>query len=153
MRMTVSRARLVLPLVVLLGSCREGSPAFPETPLGQIGHDWLAAHNRAEGHAAVHFTMLNRGSAAMSGAQVDSAVREQVQLAQRVGPLAPVRLLYSSDTTIIMLLRSADDSLWNVRLTPAVQPSLVKVDVDVNRTHIARDGKVVAYPVPEKSRW
>ena len=66
MRMTVARVRLQLPLVLLLGSCRNGSPAFPETPLGQVGHDWLAAHNRAEGHAAVHFTMLNRGSAAVS---------------------------------------------------------------------------------------
>src|SRR5262245_10473437 len=87
MRMIAARARLVLPLVLLLGSCRDRSPDFPETPLGHVGHDWLAAHNRGEGHAVVHFTMLNRGSADMSGAQMDSAVRAGVQLAQRVGPL------------------------------------------------------------------
>jgi hypothetical protein len=63
--MTIVRAACVLPLAVLLGSCRNASPEFPKTPLGQVGRDWLAAHNRAEGHAAVHFTLLNRGSAAM----------------------------------------------------------------------------------------
>jgi hypothetical protein len=153
MRMTIARTRLVLPLALLLGSCRGGSPAFPETPLGQVGRDWLAAHNRAEGHAAVHFTMLNRGSAAMSGAQVDSAVRDQVELAQRVGLLVPVRLMYSSDTTIVMLLRSADDSLWSARFAPAAQPSLVKVEVEINRAHTARNVKVMALPDPNKSRW
>lgn len=152
MRMTVVRACLV-SLVLLLGSCRGGSPDFPETPLGHVGHDWLAAHNRGEGHAAVHFTMVNRGSAAMSGAQMDSAVRAQVQLAQRVGPLVPIRLLYSSDTTLIMLLRSRDDSLWSARLTPVRQPGLMKVDVEVNRASVPRDAKVVAYPNPPKSRW
>jgi hypothetical protein len=111
--MIVARAGFVLPLVLLIGSCRHRDADFPETPLGRVGHDWLAAHNRAEGHAAVHFTLLNRGSAAMSGAQVDSAVRNQVQLAQRVGWLVPVRLLVSTDSVVVMLLRSADDSLWN----------------------------------------
>lgn len=148
MRMTVACARLVLTLVLLLGSCRDGSPAFPETPLGRIGHDWLAAHNRAEGHAAVHFTMLNRGSAPMSGAQMDSAVRAGVELAERVGPLVPARLVSSGDTMLVMLLRSRDGSLWSARFTPVVQPGLVKVDVEVGRANVARDGKVVAYPYP-----
>jgi hypothetical protein len=152
MRMTVPRARLVLPLVLLFGSCRNGSPDFPETPLGRVGHDWLAAHNRAEGHAAVHFTLLNRGSAAMSGAQVDSAVRDQVRFAQRVGRLVPVRLLYSSDTAVIMLLHSADDSLWSARFTRVPQPGLAKVDVDVRRASMARGAKVVMYPDPNTSR-
>ena len=125
--------RLLTPLVCLL-ACRGGAPDFPETPLGRVGHDWLAAHNRAEGHAAVHFTMLNRGSAAMSGAQTDSVVRAGVELAQRVGSLVPVRLLYSSDTALAMRLRSADGSLWSARFTPAVQPSLVKVAVELKRT-------------------
>ena len=126
-------APLIVALAFLL-ACRGGAPDFPETPLGRVGHDWLAAHNRAEGHAAVHFTMLNRGTAAMSGAQMDSAVQAGVQLAQRVGPLVPVRLLYSSDTSLIMLLRSADSSVWSARFTPAVQPSFVKVAVELKRT-------------------
>ena len=125
--------RLLTPLAFLF-ACRGGAPDFPETPLGRVGHDWLAAHNRAEGHAAVHFTMLNRGSAAMSGAQTDSVVRAGVELAQRVGPLVPVRLLYSSDTALAMRLRSADGTLWSARFTPAVQPSFVKVAVELERT-------------------
>ena len=151
--MTVARACLVLPLILLLGSCRGASPGFPETPLGHVGHDWLAAHNRGEGHAAVHFTMGNRGSAAMSGAQMDSAVRAQVQLAQRVGPLVPVRLLASSDTMLVMLLRSADDSLWSARFTRVAQPALTKVDVEVNRAHTAGNVKIMALPNPNRSRW
>jgi len=131
--MTVTRSRLLLPLAFLL-ACRGGAPGFPETPVGHMGHDWLAAHNRAEGHAFVHFTMLNRGSAAMSGAQMDSAVHAGVQRAERVGHLVPVRLLYSSDTTVVMLLRSADSTVWSARFTQAVQPSLVKVAVELERT-------------------
>ena len=150
--MTIARACLV-PLVLWLGSCRDGSPGFPETPLGHVGRDWLAAHNRAEGHAAVHFTMLNRGSAAMSGAQVDSAVRDQVQLAQRVGRLVPVRLLVSTDSVLVVLLRSAGDSLWSARFTPVAQPGLVKVDVEVHRASMVRGARIVTYPDPKKSRW
>jgi len=131
--LTVALRRL-LPWLAFLLACRGGAPDFPETPLGHVGHDWLAAHNRAEGHATVHFTMVNRGSAAMTGAQMDSAVHAGVQLAERVGRLVPVRLLYSSDTTLIMLLRSADSSVWSARFTRAVQPSLVKVAVELERT-------------------
>lgn len=150
MRMTVACARFVLPLVLLLASCRDGSPAFPETPLGQVGRDWLAAHNRGEGHALVHFTTLNRGTAGMSGVQMDSAVRAGVELAERVGPLVPVRPVFSSDTMLVMLLRSRDGSLWNARFTPVAQPGLVKVDVEVGRASVARDGKVVASPYPNQ---
>jgi len=131
---------------VLLLACRGGAPDFPDTPLGHVGHDWLAAHNRAEGHAIVHFTMVNRGSAGMSGAQMDSAVHAGVQLAERVGPLVPVRLLSSSDTALIMLLRSADGSLWNGRFAQAVQPSLVKVDVQVVRADTNFREALIAQP-------
>ena len=126
--------RRLLPSLIFLLACRGGAPSFPETALGRAGHDWLAAHNRAEGHAVVHFTMVNRGTAVMSGAQMDSAVHAGVQLAERVGRLVPVRLLYSSDTTLVMLLRSADSSVWSARFTRAVQPSLVKVAVELKRT-------------------
>ena len=131
--MTVTFRRLLLSLGFLL-ACRGGAPGFPETPVGRMGHDWLAAHNRAEGHAFVHFTMLNRGRAAMSGAQVDSTVHAGVESAERIGHLVPVRLLYSSDTTVVMLLRSADSTIWSARFTQAVQPSLVKVAVELKRT-------------------
>ena len=130
--------RRLLPSLAFLLACRGGAPSFPETPLGRAGHDWLAAHNRAEGHAVVHFTMVNRGTAAMTGAQMDSAVHAGVQLAERVGRLVPVRLLYSSDTTLVMLVRSADSradsSVWSARFSRAVQPSLVKVAVELKRT-------------------
>ena len=134
--MPTSRIQTTLtPLIVaFLLACRGGAPSFPETPLGHVGHDWLAAHNRAEGHAFVHFTMLNRGSAAMSGAQMDSTVHAGVQRAERIGHLVPVRLLFSSDTTVVMLLRAADRSVWSARFTQAVQPSLVKVAVELERT-------------------
>jgi len=131
---------------VFLLACRGGAPDFPDTPLGHVGHDWLAAHNRAEGHAIVHFTMVNRGSAGMSGAQMDSAVHAGVQLAERVGPLVPVRLLSSSDTALSMLLRSADGSLWNGRFTQAVQPSLVKVEVQVVRADTNFREALIAQP-------
>ena len=130
--MTIALRRLLPPLFLV--ACRGGVPGFPETPLGHAGHDWLAAHNRAEGHAFVHFTTLNRGSAAMSGAQMDSVVHAGVQRAERIGRLTPVRLLYSSDTTLVMLLRSGDSSVWSARFTRAVQPSLVKVAVELERT-------------------
>ncbi len=134
--MPTSRIQTTLtPLIVaFLLACRGAAPSFPETPVGRMGHDWLAAHNRAEGHAFVHFTILNRGTASMSGAQMDSTVHAGVQRAERVGHLVPVRLLYSSDTTVVMLLRSADSTVWSARFTQAAQPSLVKVAVELKRT-------------------
>jgi hypothetical protein len=74
--MTIVRAACVLPLAVLLGSCRNASPEFPKTPLGQVGRDWLAAHNRAEGHAAVHFTLPeSRQRSDVSGSETMTLVR------------------------------------------------------------------------------
>jgi hypothetical protein len=122
--------RLVLLSTVLLVSCRDaGSSLFPSTPLGELGVAWLAAHNRAEGHAMVHFTMVNRGTAPMNGAQTDSAVYAGVKLAQELGPLVPIKLLYASDTSVTILLRSANRGMWRAEFTSAVQPSLVKVRV------------------------
>jgi hypothetical protein len=115
---------------VLLASCRDpGSSVFPSTPLGELGVAWLTAHNRAEGHAMVHFTMVNRGTALMSGAQTDSAVYAGVKFAQELGPLVPIKLLYSSDTSVTVLLRSANRGMWRGEFTSAAQPSLVKVHV------------------------
>jgi len=125
--------RLVLLGVVLLASCRDAaSSVFPETPLGRIGVAWLTAHNRAEGHAMVHFTMVNRGTAPMSGAQTDSAVYAGVKLAQELGHLDPVTVLSSSDTSVTVLLRSANRGMWKAEFTSAVQPSLVKVLVRID---------------------
>ena len=142
----IATLRRLLPSLSFLLACRGGAPDFPKTPLGRVGRDWLAAHNRAEGHAAVHFTMVNRGSAPMSGAQMDSAVHAGVQLAERVGRLVPVRLLYSSDTTLVMLLRSPDSGVWSARFTRAVQPSLVKVAVAVDRVHTVGEADVMTRP-------
>lgn len=80
----------------------------------------------------VHFTMTNRGTAAMSGAQTDSAVYAGVKLAQELGPLVPVRVIYSSDTSLVVLLRSSKRGTWKAEFKTAVQPSLVKVLVRVN---------------------
>ena len=75
----------------------------------------------------VHFTMVNRGTAPMSGGQTDSAVYAGVKLAQELGPLVPVKLLYASDTSVTVLLRSTNRGTWKAEFTSAVQPSLVKV--------------------------
>jgi hypothetical protein len=121
---------------MLLASCRDAaSHVLPDTPLGDAGRAWLAAHNRAEGHAAVHFTAANRGSAPISGAQTDSIVRESVRLAQTIGPLVPIGALQSGDTLLSVLLQSADtaSSLWTAEFRPVAQPSLVKVQVAIRR--------------------
>lgn len=118
-----------LVLLVAVAACRDDM--FPATPLGRAGRDWLAAHNRGEGHAMVHFTMENRGTRTMSGAQTDSAVYAGVKLAQELGPLVPVRLIYSSDTSFAVLMRSAKRGMWTAEFKSAVQPSLVKVLVRV----------------------
>ena len=134
--MTATLLRLGAFSVVLLASCRDAaSRVFPATPLGRMGRDWLAAHNRAEGHAVVHFTMVNRGSAPITGAQTDSIVRDGVRLAQTVGPLVPIGAWQSSDTLLSVLLHSADtaSSLWTAEFKPADQPSLVRVLVKLHR--------------------
>ena len=62
-------------------------------------------------------------------------VSASVRLAQTIGPLVPVRVLYATDTALAVLLRSADtaSSVWRARFHPAPQPALVDVLVEVNR--------------------
>jgi hypothetical protein len=133
--------RLVPALAVIVAACRDAaSSVFPETPLGRVGRDWLAAHNRAEGHAVVHFTMVNRGSGPMSGAQVDSAVYAGVKLARTLGPLVPVKVVESSDTSLAVLLTARDGGLWTARFKPVAQPSAINVDVHVTRAWVYRGG-------------
>ena len=142
-------ARLALLSTLVVASCRNaGSSVFPPTPLGRMGRDWLAAHNRAEGHAIVHFTMVNRGTAPMSGAQTDSAVYAGVTLARQLGPLIPVKVLQSSDSLLAVLLRSGDgtNGEWMAQFTPARQPSPVKVIVRVGRSWTKHGGSSLGPP-------
>jgi hypothetical protein len=132
--MTRLLPRVVPVAFAMLSACRDAKSAvFPDTPLGQTGRNWLAAHNRAEGHAAVHFAMVNRGDAPANGAQIDSMISSSVRFAERVGPLTPIKLSYATDTAMAVLLRAKDGGLWTARFTPAVQPALVKVAVEVTR--------------------
>jgi hypothetical protein len=131
----LGRRFTILPaLCAAVGSpgCRDDA-VIPDTALGQVASDWLAAHNRAEGHAAVHFTLTHQGTLRMSGAQVDSAVYASVNFAQSVGPFAPVRLLQSSDTSLTILMRSRSAGDFTARFTPVVQPAQSQVAVYVER--------------------
>ena len=141
--------RLALLATLVAASCRDASSSvFPATPLGRMGRDWLTAHNRGEGHAIVHFTMVNRGTAPMSGAQTDSAVYAGVQLARQLGPLVAIEVLQSSDSLLAVLLQSADTSTstWTAQFAPARQPSPVKVVVQVVRTWIYHGGSDLGPP-------
>jgi hypothetical protein len=111
--------------------CRNA--VVPDTPLGRVAADWLAAHNRGEGHAAVHYTLTHQGTLKMTGAQVDSVVYESVRFARAVGPFEPVRLLESSDTSLAILLRSRSSGEFTARFKPVVQPALLQVAVHIDR--------------------
>ena len=119
---------------VLLIGCRDASSAvIPETSLGSAAKAWLFAHNQGDGHAMVHFTLENRGSAPMNGAQVDSTVYDGVRFAREVGPVQAVELLQSGDSVLSVLLRSKNGDVWRAQFTPAAQPSPVRVRVEVSR--------------------
>jgi hypothetical protein len=77
--------------------------------------------------------MVNRGDAPANGAQIDSMVSSSVRFAQSTGPLTPVELSSATDTAVVVLLHAKDGGLWTARFTPAVQPALVKVAVEVTR--------------------
>jgi len=151
-----TRAPSCRPVVVaalVFAGCRDASSSVvPETPLGRVARDWIAAHNRDEGHAMVHFTMENRGSGPMTGAQTDSIVYAGVRLADSLGHLVPVKTLESSDSTLSVVFRSADGGTWTARLTPVRQPSLVKVAVIVNRSWTYHGGSDLVDSVPAGSR-
>jgi hypothetical protein len=85
----------------------------------------------------VHFTLENRGTAPVNGAQVDSAVYDGVRFAREVGPVEPVELLQSGDSVLSVLLRSKNGDVWKAQFTPAVQPSPVRVRVEVSRAPMA----------------
>jgi hypothetical protein len=122
---------------IALVGCRDGA-VVPDTPLGHVASDWLAAHNRAEGHAAVHYTLTHQGSLKMTGAQVDSAVYESVKFAQAVGPFVPVRVLESSDTALALVLRSRSSGNFTARFTPARQPAMLQVALRIDRAEAGR---------------
>ena len=69
----------------------------------------------------------------MNGAQVDSAVYDGVRFAKQVGPLEAVKLLQSSDTSVVVILRSNLGDEWKARFTSPPQPSQVKMLVHVSR--------------------
>jgi hypothetical protein len=69
----------------------------------------------------------------MTGPQVDSAVYAAVKYARDVGRFVPVKLLESSDTSLVVLLRSESSGDFTVRFTPALQPSTSQVVVQVDR--------------------
>jgi hypothetical protein len=91
----------------------------------------------------VHFTLENQGAARMSGSQVDSSVYDGVKLARAIGPLEPTQLLHSSDSSLVVLLRSKKGEVWETRFTAAAQPSQVRVYVSVRRAQYPRDYRAV----------
>lgn len=130
---------IALALSVLAVSCRDAASAVvPRTALGAFAKEWLFAHNQGDGHAMVHYTMGNRGTAGMSGAQVDSTVYEGVQFAKAVGPLTPTSLVESTDSSLTIQLRSETGDTWTARFTPAPQPSPVRIRVAVGRSSAPR---------------
>jgi hypothetical protein len=136
------RRAFVTPIMaascIAIVGCRDGA-VVPDTPLGHVAADWLAAHNRAEGHAAVHYTLTHQGELKMSGAQVDSVVYEAVKFAKAVGPLVAVRVLESSDSTLSLLLRSRSSGNFTARFKPSPQPALVQVAVRIDHAEPGRD--------------
>ena len=125
-------ALAALAIAGSVAACSKGAAVIPETSLGAFAKEWLFAHNQGDGHAMVHFTMGNRGSVRMSGAQVDSTVYDGVRFARELGPLEPVRLVQSTDSSLAILLRSKAGVVWQARFTPAAQPSTVRVHVAVS---------------------
>jgi hypothetical protein len=126
-----SAGRIGLIALGMVASCRDR--VLPTTPLGDLAAGWLHAHNQGDGHAMVHFTLVNRGTAPMNGAQVDSAVYDGVRFAKQVGPLEAVKLLQSTDTSVVVILRSNLGDEWKARFTSPLQPSRVKMLVHVSR--------------------
>ena len=126
-----SAGRIGLVALSLVASCRDH--VLPNTPLGKLAAGWLHAHNEGDGHAMVHFTLVNRGAAPMNGAQVDSAVYDGVRFAKQVGHLDPVKLLQSTDTSVVVILRSNIGDEWKARFISTPQPSQVKMLVHVSR--------------------
>jgi hypothetical protein len=141
---TIARPTAVLSFVLLLACGSAASPVIPETSLGTAAKEWLFAHNQGDGHAMVHFTLGNRGSAPMNGSQIDSTVYDGVRFARELGPLEPVELAQSSDSALAVLLRSRKGDVWKAQFTPAAQPSPVRVKVEVAR---ARPG---SGPIPAR---
>jgi len=119
--------------IVAATACTGRSRVFPQTPLGKLAADWLFAHNEGDGHAMVHFTLVNRGAAPMNGAEVDSAVYDGVRFAKQVGRLDPIQLVEATDTAVVVILRSKIGDEWKARFTAAPQPNQVRMVVHVSR--------------------
>jgi hypothetical protein len=118
----------------LLLNCRDGaSSVIPSSPLGRYASAWLLANNRGNAHALAHFILGSRGSLRMSAFQQDSALGEALGFAKRQGRLVAIRLLYTSDTSLAVLLHSDSTGTLRAVFRPAPQPNVAQVIVEVSR--------------------
>lgn len=143
MRRRVARSVALLSSSLVLACGGSARVVLPETTLGTVAKEWLFAHNQGDGHAMVHFTLGNRGSAGMTGSQVDSAVYAGVRFARELGPLEPVALMWSTDSSLAIVLRSKTRGFWTAEMTLAEQPSPVRVKVNVRGGSASRPSNVV----------
>ena len=131
MRRCFSTGLALMALAPLL-SCRgSSSSVIPATTLGRFASAWLLAHNRGDAHSMVTFTLEHRGQVRMTPFQEDSAVHEGVVFAKKVGSLTPLTRLHSSDTALVVLLRSAAGDTLKASFRPATQPSTTQVVMQI----------------------
>ena len=134
-----------VPVVMLsVMACHdEASAIVPDTPRGRVDRAWIAAHNRDEGHAVVHFTATNRGTGPLSGAQMDSVVYSSVRFADSVGTLVVTRVNVSGDTLLDVALADRRGGTWTAQFRPVPQPAPFKVDVRIARLPVRATSKLV----------
>ena len=132
----------------LLLNCRdEASSVIPSSPLGRYASAWLVANNRGNAHALVHFILGTQGSLRMSAFQQDSALAVALRFARRQGRLVAIRLLYTSDTALAVLLRSDSTGTLRAVFRPAPQPNSAQIIVEVSHAEGTTQGSPVTRAV------
>lgn len=132
--------RAVLASVLLLGCRDPASSVIPATPLGRFASAWLAANNRGDAHALVHFASEHQGGTKMTGFQSDSALAEGLRFARQQGRLVPIQLLHSSDTSLAVLLHSDSTGDLKAVFRPAPQPNVAQVLLEVSHPQPTPNG-------------
>jgi hypothetical protein len=134
---TWAAARVAILGCVLLSACRDAaSSTIPATPLGRFAKAWLRANNLGGAHALLHFMLEYPGRVRMTPSQQDSALQESVRLAQRQGTLVPIRLLYSTDTALAIIVRSDSAGMLKAVFRPARQPNPAQVVVELRHSQL-----------------
>ncbi|MEO5799349.1 MAG: PDZ domain-containing protein, partial [Gemmatimonadales bacterium] len=102
------------------------------TPLAAFATAWFTTYSAHDSASARRFVSEHPGDIRYNAAQVDSVVLDLLQFHDLLGSLTPVTIIHSSDSSFVVLVRSAKAGAWLAEFKQARQPGTERVTIAVS---------------------